>query len=58
MVEAQCGESDITIDGRERHDENIKNDARTRQHFHAATEGPVLTVDVLFFRPAVEDENE
>src|ERR1700722_19907654 len=42
------------IDGRERHGENVKNDAGSGQHFQAATQRAVFAIDILLARPAVE----
>src|SRR5580704_736745 len=42
----------------ESHYKDIENDARPREHFHPAPERAVFAVDILLFRPSVEDKHQ
>src|SRR5580692_4443193 len=46
------------VNGSERHDKDVEDDAGTRHHFHPPAKRAVFPVQVLFFRPAVEDVNQ
>src|ERR1700680_4404376 len=46
------------VDGGKAHRKNVKNNARPGEHLQAAAQGTVILVDVLLYRPAIEEEHQ